>query len=84
MSVFDEAKKYIGRSLIESYFPGGEWKGAADYWIASPLRSDNSPGSFHIYEYSGAWVYKDFADSGPDASGDFIKLVSLVRGVSLK
>jgi putative DNA primase/helicase len=81
MSVFDEAKKYIGKSLIESYFPGGEWKGD-EYWIPSPLRSDRNAGSFHIYEYQGAWCFKDFADDS--ASGDFIKLVSLVRNISPK
>lgn len=81
MSVFDDAKKYIGRALIEQYFPGGDWKGQ-EYWLPSPLRADRSTGSFHIYEYQDAWCYKDFADS--DASGDIIKLVSLVRGLSLK
>lgn len=80
MSVFDDAKRYIGPGLIESYFPGGEWKGG-EYWLPSPLRMDHSAGSFHIYEYQGAWCFKDFAD---DASGDFIKLVSEVQGVSLK
>lgn len=81
MSVFDEAKKYIGRALIERYFPGGEWKGD-DYWIPSPLRSDKSTGSFHIYEYQDVWCFKDFADD--TATGDFITLVSLARGLSKK
>lgn len=81
MSVFDDAKKYIGRGLIEQYFPGGEWRGP-EYWLPSPLRTDRNAGSFHIYENDGIWFFKDFADD--TATGDFIKLVSLARGLSPK
>jgi len=77
MGVFEQARDSINRSLIESFFPGGEWKGT-EYWCLSPLRQDSSIGSFHISEAG------QFFDHATGLGGDLISLLVETRGLSKK
>lgn len=71
----ERAQVHVDRGLVESLSPGGEWRGADDYYCLSPLRSDNRLGSFHIHRIEGTWLYKDFASGD---GGDIIELAAQV------
>jgi putative DNA primase/helicase len=82
--IFDQARQAISRTLIETVAPGGYWKNDGDYWAPSPLRAgSDGRDSFHIFEYQGAWCYKDWA-GGEEKGGDFIGLVVEWRSCSKK
>lgn len=74
---FAQAHAAITPALIEHLFPGGEWR-QGEYWTCSPLRADESPGSFSINEQG---LYNDFVPGG--GAGDFLDLVSRARGITL-
>jgi putative DNA primase/helicase len=77
LSVFDQAKRCITSALIESTFPGGEWRGDT-YWCRSPLRADSKIGSFNI---TPDGLYYDHATKD---GGDFIDLLAKSTGKSAK
>ena len=74
MSVFDEARRRIGSSFIESEFghPQAYWSDG-EYWTVNPLRADGSPGSFSI-NAEGLWY--DFATQSDAEKGDCVDLIS--------
>jgi len=75
--IFKAAREKIGPGLIHSFFNSeGSYTRAGEYYILSPLRGDNSVGSFSINEGSGLWV-----DRATDEGGDFIDLVSQAMGI---
>lgn len=78
---FDEARdaiKHHGRHIVEAFFPGGRWDRRGEYWLRSPLRSDDEkPNNFSINQTG---LYKDLAH--PDHAGDIIDLISRTRGIS--
>ena len=78
--VFEDARKAINSGLIQSWFDStGSYVDKNEYFILSPIRDDNHVGSFHINLDTGVWY-----DHSDDQGGDFIKLVSLSKGISLK
>ncbi len=68
------ARSSINRGIIERLFPAGTWK-QSEYWVRSPLRADNSPGSFSISE---AGLFHDFATGD---RGDLVDLLARSRGI---
>jgi hypothetical protein len=80
VDVFEHARGAIGPSLVRSFFDSaGSYERAGEFYLLSPIRPDGSVGSFHINLASGQWI-----DHATDESGDFIKLVSLARGIGLR
>lgn len=78
--IFEEARKVIGPSLIRDLFDSpGSYENSGEYYLLSPIRPDKTVGSFHINLSNGLWN-----DHSSGESGDFIKLVSLAKGISLK
>ncbi len=77
MTIFEQARQAITRSLIEVMFstPGACWD-ADEYWTLSPLRIDKKIGSFSI-NISGA--YNDFSTND---KGGYIDLVAKSRNLS--
>jgi hypothetical protein len=55
--IFEQARASVNRSTVERLFPGGEWRNG-EYWLRSPLRADQTPGSFSISEDG---LFNDFA-----------------------
>ena len=79
-NIFDTAREKIGPSLIHYFFNSeGSYSKNGEYYILSPLRSDNNVGSFHINEDSGQWY-----DHASGEGGDFIELISKANGLNLK
>lgn len=76
--IFETAHQRADRALVESLAPGGEWRASDDYYVCSPLRTDNRIGSFHIHNPSGRWLYHDFASGD---KGDIIELASRIWAV---
>jgi len=76
MNIFEQARRCISRSVIESLFftPGAYWQDA-EYWTLSPLRADNTIGSFHIREDG------QYYDHATDDGGDLIALLSKTRNI---
>ncbi len=79
MTIFEQARQCVTRSLIEAMFSssGAYWEGD-EYWTLSPLRGDKKIGSFSINEEG---FYNDFASGD---KGDFIDLVSKHAGCTKK
>jgi hypothetical protein len=74
-SVFEHARKFYNRPVIEKLFPGGSWRGR-EYWVRNPLRSDKHSGSFSIREDG---IFFDFATAD---RGDLISLIARARRIS--
>lgn len=76
---FEQARLKIGPGLIHSFFNSpGSYSQNNEYYVLSPLRADNSVGSFSINENTGQYF-----DHATGDSGDFIDLVSKSRGITL-
>src|SRR5574344_2074746 len=80
MDIFSEARAHITSSLIEQTVPGGHWDGYS-YVVRSPLRNDQTAGSFHVSIKDGTAVWHDFATN---ESGDFISLYAQIAGCTDK
>ena len=74
--LFKRARESVSPHVIESFFPGGEWRNK-QYFILSPLRHETNPDNFNINETG---LYNDFAY--PDHRGDFIDLICRVHNLS--
>ena len=77
--VFERAREFVSRSVIESFFssPGSYWS-KDEFFTLSPLRDDASIGSFCIN------VNGLFVDHAGGDGGDFIDLVARAHGIGKK
>lgn len=72
---FEQANR-IASTIIHKILPGGRMLGH-DYVVRSPLRQDNSPGSFRVNLKHG--YYKDFATND---AGDLVDLYAKINNLS--
>lgn len=79
MSIFDDARASITRSLIEQLFSAsGAYWADAEYHTLNPSRPDKSIGSFHINSDG------QYYDHATDEGGDIIDLLVARDGISKK
>lgn len=76
-----ERARTLALESIRSWCPGadrGRTDGRGELVFRSPLRNDNTPGSFSVNMKTG--LFSDFAD--PEAKGDVLTLYSLINNTT--
>ncbi|NIZ41536.1 hypothetical protein PVA45_08325 (plasmid) [Entomospira entomophila] len=75
-NIFEQAMASVTSSTIEYFFSGGQWRGK-EYWLVSPLRSDDTHDT--NFSISSNGFYFDLATGD---KGNLIMLLSMVQGIS--
>ncbi|NIZ47753.1 toprim domain-containing protein (plasmid) [Entomospira nematocerorum] len=75
-NIFEQAMASVTSSTIEYFFSGGQWRGK-EYWLVSPLRSDDTRDT--NFSISSNGFYFDLATGD---KGNLIMLLSVVQGTS--